>query len=50
KRLTAITEKKISAFQFGFVKSSTTDQLLRMTEIIRDNLENGRDTGAVFTI
>ncbi|GBN66006.1 RNA-directed DNA polymerase from mobile element jockey [Araneus ventricosus] len=49
KRLTSITEEKLVPFQFGFRKKlSTTDQLLRMTEIIRDNLENGRDTGAVF--
>ncbi|GBM62551.1 RNA-directed DNA polymerase from mobile element jockey [Araneus ventricosus] len=48
KRLTAFTEDKLVPFQFGFKKLSTTDQLLRMTEIIRDNLENGRDTGAVF--
>ncbi|GBN36961.1 RNA-directed DNA polymerase from mobile element jockey [Araneus ventricosus] len=48
-RLSTITEEKLIPFQFGFRKKlSTTDQLLRMTEIIRDNLENGRDTGAVF--
>ncbi|GBM07305.1 RNA-directed DNA polymerase from mobile element jockey [Araneus ventricosus] len=49
KRLTAFTEDKLVPFQFGFRKKlSTTDQLLRMAEIIRDNLENSRDTGAVF--
>ncbi|GBN34810.1 hypothetical protein AVEN_225996-1 [Araneus ventricosus] len=48
-RLTTITEEKLISYQFGFRKKlSTTDQLLRMTEIIRENLENGRDTGAVF--
>ncbi|GBL96880.1 RNA-directed DNA polymerase from mobile element jockey, partial [Araneus ventricosus] len=48
-RLEAETEDKLIPFQFGFRKGlSTTEQLLRMTEHIREGFNNYFDTAAVF--
>ncbi|GBM69812.1 putative RNA-directed DNA polymerase from transposon BS, partial [Araneus ventricosus] len=48
-RLEAETEDKLIPFQFGFRKGlSTTEQLLRMTEHIREGFDNYFDTAAVF--
>ncbi|GBL79069.1 putative RNA-directed DNA polymerase from transposon BS [Araneus ventricosus] len=48
-RLEAETEDKLIPFQFGFRKGlSTTEQLIRMTEHIREGFNNYSDTAAVF--
>ncbi|GBN28315.1 putative RNA-directed DNA polymerase from transposon X-element [Araneus ventricosus] len=49
KRLTEATEDRIIPFQFGFRKNlSTVQQLLRITEVIREGMDEDWDTGAVF--
>ncbi|GBN97299.1 putative RNA-directed DNA polymerase from transposon X-element [Araneus ventricosus] len=49
KRLTEATEDHLIPFQFGFRKNlSTVQQLLRIREVIREGMEEGWDTGAVF--
>ncbi|GBO35418.1 putative RNA-directed DNA polymerase from transposon X-element [Araneus ventricosus] len=49
KRLTEATEDRIIPFQFGFRKNlSTVQQLLRITEVMREGMDEGWDTGAVF--
>ncbi|GBM95998.1 putative RNA-directed DNA polymerase from transposon BS [Araneus ventricosus] len=48
-RLEAETENKLIPFQFGFRKGlSTKEQLIRMTEHIREGFNNHADTAAVF--
>ncbi|GBM26820.1 hypothetical protein AVEN_185800-1 [Araneus ventricosus] len=48
-RLEAETENKLIPFHFGFRKGlSTTEQLIRMTEPIREGFNNYADTAAVF--
>ncbi|GBN07685.1 putative RNA-directed DNA polymerase from transposon X-element [Araneus ventricosus] len=49
KSLTEATEDQLIPFQFGFRKNlSTVQQLLRITEVIREGMNKGWDTGAVF--
>ncbi|GBN95719.1 RNA-directed DNA polymerase from mobile element jockey [Araneus ventricosus] len=48
-RLEAETDNKLIPFQFGFRKGlSTTEQLIRMTEHIREGFINRASTAAVF--
>ncbi|GBL82343.1 putative RNA-directed DNA polymerase from transposon BS [Araneus ventricosus] len=48
-RLQEATESHIIPYQFGFRKQlSTAQQLLRITESIREGVDSGWETGAVF--
>ncbi|GBO02649.1 RNA-directed DNA polymerase from mobile element jockey [Araneus ventricosus] len=48
KRLAEATEDQLIPFQFGFRKNlPTVQQLLRITEVIREGMDDGWDTGAV---
>ncbi|GBM21403.1 putative RNA-directed DNA polymerase from transposon X-element [Araneus ventricosus] len=49
RRLVEATEDQLIHFQSGFRKNlSTVQQLLRITEVIREGMDEGWDTGAVF--
>ncbi|GBO35862.1 putative RNA-directed DNA polymerase from transposon X-element [Araneus ventricosus] len=49
KRIVEATEGKLIPMQFGFRKNlSTVQQLLRITEIVKEGMDEGWDTGAVF--
>ncbi|GBO43055.1 RNA-directed DNA polymerase from mobile element jockey [Araneus ventricosus] len=49
KRIVEATEGKLIPFQFGFPKQlSTVQQLLRLTETVKEGMDEGWDTGAVF--
>ncbi|GBN71367.1 putative RNA-directed DNA polymerase from transposon X-element [Araneus ventricosus] len=49
KRIVEATEGKLIPFQFGFRKQlSTVQQLLRLTETVKEGMDEGWDTGAVF--
>ncbi|GBN67151.1 putative RNA-directed DNA polymerase from transposon X-element [Araneus ventricosus] len=49
KRIVVVTEDKLILMQFGFRKNlSTVQQLLRITEIVKEGMDESWDTEAVF--
>ncbi|GBN97930.1 putative RNA-directed DNA polymerase from transposon X-element, partial [Araneus ventricosus] len=49
KKIIEATEGKLTPFQFGCRKQlSTVQQLLRLTETVKEGMDEGWDTGAVF--